>query len=83
MFYNFKNIGICDLLIDKMRILDIPDLKNRFIHSLHIIIHLGRLDERFSNSAANAIGLLILRNYSFHKVDFSGINFSACNLYGG
>ena len=66
-----------------MRIMEIPDMKNHFIDSLHLLIQLGRLDERFSHTAANAIGLLILRNYSFNKIDFSGLDFCGCNLYGG
>lgn len=57
-----------------MAIKNIPDPDNFFIHNLLFLIQLARLDKKLTNVAANALGLLVLKKYSFNKIDFSGLN---------
>jgi len=44
---------------------------------------LAEFDLNFSVSASNSIGLLIYSNYPFNSINFTGLDLSNANLYGG
>lgn len=63
-----------EFIMDKMKVAEIPDPYNFLVSNLLELIQLGRLDKRFTNTAVNAIGLLIMKGQSFNHMDFSGLD---------
>ena len=69
--------------MDKLKVFEIPDQSNRLHNNLFSLILLARIDKRLSITASNAIGLLIFKNKSFNKVNFSSIDLSGANFHNG
>lgn len=74
---------MCEFLWDKLRLEVIEKEKNQFMKNLITIIKIAKYEKDLQLSACNAIGILIYSQISFNDFDFSGLDLSNANFYGG